>query len=445
LAPDEDDDWNVPSVRGRYKKAKRDSSPNPSSRQRIILKTKMDQTPDTASPAPPGLGHPILNQFVTEPAIPSPNPPSRRPRPLTQHQLAVEQNRRQRIEYLLAQRKVEKYQILRNQRQNEIPSIRYGRLLECLPEDYDTDAESSWGKGGLIPNPKKEEDFGESAHYFLSVIRKAARRLDRWDWENANGPKRDRKKEREERQKAYQNGLGAGGTLNLASSRAASGRSKPSRPKRKVAAPAGASGTSKKQSSNATARTKGNRTSTNRAGAPATATSGRNVKEPSSPSRQRKSPAAPEAEGDESLDDFDKQLLGEGGGHDEEDDRPRRRQTSFAADSDAHDENGYEDSFTGDHGPEGEADEEALSSENEDDHDDDVDDEELDEGEGEGGDVDVDAEIDGDSSASEVGNGYAASESYSENPDVGFDEDVEEMDDYSGEENGVDDEPVEED
>ncbi|OXV10473.1 hypothetical protein Egran_01771 [Elaphomyces granulatus] len=452
FAPDEDDDWHIPP-RGRYKKAKRDSSPNPSNRQRIILKTKMDQTPDTASPAPPGSGHPILNQFVTEPAIPSPNPPSRRPRPLTQHQLAVEQNRRQRIEYLLAQRKLENYRMLRTQRQNEIPFIRYGRLLECLPDGYDTDDERSWGKGGLIPNPREEEDFGESAHYFLSVIRKATRRLDRWDWESANGPKRDRKKEREERQKAHQNGFGMGGALNLASAGGASTsrRSKPSRPKRKVAAPAGASGTSKKQSSSAATRAKGSRTSTTRAGAPATATSARNGKEPSSPSRQRKSPAPADVEGEETLDDLDKELLGEVSGNDEEDDRPpRRRQASVVADSDAHDENGYEDSFAEDgvDGAEGEADEEALSSENEDDHDDDVDDEELDEGEGDGdgegeGDVDVDGDgVDGDSSASEGGNGYAASESFSENPDVGFDE---ELDDSSGEENEVDNDAMDED
>jgi hypothetical protein len=127
----------------------------------------MDQTPDTASPAPPGSGHPILNQFVTESAITSQHTPGRRPRPLTQHQLAVEQNRRQRIDYLLAQRKSEAYKTLRAKREAEIPIARYGRLLQELPEAYDTEDENSWGKGGLIPDPTEEEDFGEAASFFL--------------------------------------------------------------------------------------------------------------------------------------------------------------------------------------------------------------------------------------------------------------------------------------
>ncbi|KAL1958742.1 hypothetical protein VTO42DRAFT_3861 [Malbranchea cinnamomea] len=182
-AADDEEDWRAlaQTARPRAKRAKRDSSinrPLANQPQRLVLKTRMDHTPDTASPAPPGPGHPVLYQFNGSPAT-----MPRRPRPLTQHQLALEQNRRQRVEYALAQRRNKVLETLRAQRESEVPFFRAGRLLQSLPEDYDTDEENSWGKGGICPNPQEEEDFGESASFFLSVLRKTARRLQRWDWD----------------------------------------------------------------------------------------------------------------------------------------------------------------------------------------------------------------------------------------------------------------------
>ncbi|KAJ5171518.1 uncharacterized protein N7500_004301 [Penicillium coprophilum] len=199
---DDEDDMTPGHSRPRPKQAKRESSLNRAvGQQRLILKTRMEHTPD-ASPAPPGPNHPVLNRFIAEPSLSS-APTMRRMRPLTQHQIAVEQNRRQRIDYLLAKRKSNAYRVLRAKRESEIPFARYGRLLQGLPEGYDTDdEETSWGKGGLFPNPEEEDDFGECASVFLSVVRKAARRLDRWDYTEANGPKKDRKREREERYQA---------------------------------------------------------------------------------------------------------------------------------------------------------------------------------------------------------------------------------------------------
>lgn len=197
---DEEDELTPGLSRPRAKQVKRESSLNRhAGQQRLILKTRMDHTPD-ASPAPPGSNHPLLNRFIPEPSLSQ--APGRRPRPLTQHQIAVEQNRRQRIEYLLAKRRSNAYRVLRAKRISEMPFGRYGRLLHSLPEGYDTeDDEHAWGKGGLIPNPEEEDDYGECASFYLSVIRKAARRLDRWDYEDANGPKKDRQREREERQR----------------------------------------------------------------------------------------------------------------------------------------------------------------------------------------------------------------------------------------------------
>lgn len=359
----------------------------------------MDQKPpETSSPAPPGSGHPILHQF--ESAMPQPtttttaataatttpatatatagagassSSSSRRPRPLTQHQLAVEQNRRQRVENILIQRKTDLYNTFRAKRENEVPFARYARLLQNLPDAYDTDDEdNSWGKGGLLPNPVEEEDFGECASYYLSVIRKAVRRLDRWDYEGANGPKRDRKREREERaRKGLLNGVSiaaavgggdigggnedgndpnnpannaaAGGGGNVGNeaagletgggSRAAAssrnnnnnnkgGKAPPrSGTKRKSAPGDNASTTTtpnKKPAASSTSRSKNSRarakaragqpTSANAADSTTTTTATKDAREP--PSRAH-SPNHTRGDVDENLDDLDKELLGE--------------------------------------------------------------------------------------------------------------------------------------
>ncbi|KAL5362362.1 hypothetical protein BJX96DRAFT_153813 [Aspergillus floccosus] len=347
--------------------------------QRLILKTKMEHTPDASSPAPPGSGHPVLSRFAADSASNAPTT-SRRPRPLTQHQLAVEQNRRQRIEYLLAKRKGEAYRILRAKRESEIPFVRYGRLLQTLPEGYDTeDEENSWGKGGLLPNPEEEEDFGECANYYLSVIRKAARRLDRWDYENANGPKRDRKKEREERQRARQS-MALESVLDATGRAPTSARSRAraARNARRRLAEANAEATGAGAPQDATAsasRSKSNRSRPNRDGAGDARATGEPTKEDGVGASREMSPMHPsgalgdedvDMEGEEGLDDIDRELLGEGSG-DDDDGVPRGPRLSRPAEA------GYEDSFMGEAGDE-EGD--ALSSDEEDD--------DLDEGEGDG-------------------------------------------------------------
>ncbi|KAL4873228.1 hypothetical protein BDV12DRAFT_98997 [Aspergillus spectabilis] len=347
---------------------------------RIVLKTKAEQTPDAGSPAPPGSGHPILNRFVAE-ASPNHLGSSRRPRPLTQHQLAVERNRRQRIEYILAKRKSDAYRMFRARRVNEIPFSRYGRLVQSLPDGYDTDDEKSWGKGGLLANPEEEDDYGECANYYLSVIRKASRRLDRWDYENANGPRRDRKKEREERQKAREEAIGLEDDVDpvLSSRSRARAQRNAKRKLARAAAAAAAAGSTPSSSTLKTAapRSKGNRSRSKNAAATLGADTGLDT-----PGLDGGlSPAAGDIEGEEGLDDIDRELLGEGSG--------------VGA--------GYEDSFLG-----GDADEDAdaLSSDEEDDDDDDVEDEELDEGDI---DMDVEGEGEGDDNSS-IPDRYAASD-----------------------------------
>jgi Ino eighty subunit 1 len=347
---DDEDDYQTPgqSARSRNKRPKRESSLNRSTgQQRLVLKTKSEQSPDAVSPAPPSTGQPILSRFITEPSL-SQQPSARRPRPLTQHQLAVEQYRRQRIEYLLSKRKNDAYRVFRAKRESEIPFGRSGRLLQGVPDGYDTeDEENSWGKGGVLPNPDEEEDFGECASYFLSVIRKATRRLDRWDYENANGPKRNRRQEREERHRARMDvfsfddslDIGGGRTSTSARNKARAARNAKRRaetaagPKVEAAAASHATGDH---------RSRGAATAADSAKAGAEAPKG----------------------GDDGLDDIDRELLGEGSGDEDEDEDQHVSRPPGP---------GFEDSYIG----------EALSS-------DDSDEEDDDEGEGEG-DADVHA------------------------------------------------------
>lgn len=313
---DDDDDELTPGMsRPRNKQAKRESSLNRAvGQQRLILKTRMDHTPD-ASPAPPG-NHPVLNRFIPEPSLSQ--APGRRPRPLTQHQIAVEQNRRQRIEYLLAKRRSNAYRVIRGKRENEIPFVRYGRLLQALPDGYDTEEEeTAWGKGGLVPNPEEEDDFGESANFFLSVIRKASRRLDRWDYEDANGPKKDRQREREERQRTK--------AALEADVRAANSRSR-ARPSRGGAAKRKSTNLAGGKKQPGSARPKGGRSQP--AGASGVGT----------PSWDPEHGAGNEyMEGE--LDDLDRELLGEGSGEDDMPPRAGQDDGDSSDDSDDDDEN----------------------------------------------------------------------------------------------------------
>ncbi|KAJ5569836.1 uncharacterized protein N7459_009266 [Penicillium hispanicum] len=325
---DDEDDELTPgqSSRPRNKQAKRESSLNRAvGAQRLILKTRMDHTPD-ASPAPSGS---MMNRFIPEPSLSQTS--GRRPRPLTQHQIAVEQNRRQRIEYLLAKRRNNAYRVLRAKRNSEIPFGRYGRLLQSLPEGYDTeDDENSWGKGGLLPNPEEEDDYGECANFFLSVVRKASRRLDRWDYEDANGPKKDRQKEREERQKAK--------AALEADVRAASSRARGRAPRtstaarRKPVGPTSTPGTAKK----AAVRSKGNRSRPSGMGVGASAVG--------TPSWDPEHGAGDE-EMEGELDDLDRELLGEGSGEEDGAPRPEGDFSDESADEDG-DVDGDENSST---------------------------------------------------------------------------------------------------
>ena len=387
----EDEEDELTPAQSRSKRPKRDSSLNRSvGQQRLILKTKSEQTPDAPSPAPPGQGNAGFNRFVNEPAVP--NTSSRRPRPLTQHQLAVEKNRRERVQYLLAKKKEATNIGFRTRREMEIPFARYGRLLQSLPDGYDTDDEEhSWGKGGLLSNPDEEEDYGECASYFLSVIRKATRRLDRWDLDDANGPKRDRKKEREERQKAKEEAAALENSLDVSGGRiptSARSRARAARNAKRRAATAEARAAAKEAAATAVIQGEsGEAVGDILASGLSPGGKRRRADFLRSIGRKVDSPKPGDGDADmDGLDDIDRELLGEGSGdeHEAQPERPAEPE--------------YENSFVA----EG-VDDDGSSS-------DDADEEDLDENEGE---ADVGAGGEGNSFTLEGRNGYAASEASS--------------------------------
>lgn len=314
---DEEEDFTTPaSIRSRFKRVKRDSSLNRSA-ARIVFKTRGDQGSDAAGSSPPPTGNgslPILHQYADSANTSHSTAPARRPRPLTQHQLAVEQHRRQRIEYILAMRRNEAYKQLRQNRQTmDTPFLRYRKNLEMIAADYDSEKEyekedeQAYVKGGVMPNPSYEEDYGEAAHYFLSAVRKAARRLDRWDWERANGPREDRKKIREARRQARLNNL----EVQRTPIQSRPSRSKPSsrstrRKEPATAASTPASGTAKKSSS--AARHAADKAS---AAKPAAESAPPIKPEPTEPTEPTE-PSSPCRGRDDGLDDLDRDLLGTG-------------------------------------------------------------------------------------------------------------------------------------
>ena len=198
-----EDDWEPVDPhpgRGRYKrptkkeKENRDGGPRTSLSGRPLHRTAKAQadrdTPSeaAATPQPPGSSaHPVLQQYSGEnnstPAAAGTGPTGRRPRPLTQHQLAVEAHRRSRVEYILGRKKQALFSEFEARRESQDWLTRAAKRIEELPTGYDSEDEDSWGMGGLVPNPggSEEEDYGEEAEMWVRVFRRVRRRLDRWN------------------------------------------------------------------------------------------------------------------------------------------------------------------------------------------------------------------------------------------------------------------------
>jgi Ino eighty subunit 1 len=122
---------------------------------------------------------------------------ARKPRPPTAHQLAVERNRSQRVEYILdrgLRRRHHKSRKLR--RQNGAVLRAYKRLQAQVDPFEDSEGEGTGarnlgnddssgpfrekGLGGLCLLTTEEDDFGEEVSAYAAALRRSSRRLARW-------------------------------------------------------------------------------------------------------------------------------------------------------------------------------------------------------------------------------------------------------------------------
>ncbi|KAI9841159.1 MAG: hypothetical protein M1837_000947 [Sclerophora amabilis] len=172
--------------------------------QRIILRTKMNRVA-AGSPGAPGSGS---GQMLLQPD----GSHQRSRRPLTAHQIAVEQNRQARVEHKLDRRLQAIYRKRRRARERDGAIWRAWNRQEKSTDPFENseDEENSTGTsnsnqnsttnyrhplvdlngipfrnrprfGGLVAADEEEEDFGEELGTYAAAVRRAARRLDRWD------------------------------------------------------------------------------------------------------------------------------------------------------------------------------------------------------------------------------------------------------------------------
>lgn len=132
---------------------------------------------------------------------------ARKPRPPTAHQLAVERNRSQRVEYILDRGLRRSHHQSRKTRRPEGSIIRALPRLSQMQDPFDDSEEDEIvahgkhtssahangdsrmrerGYGGLALLKDEPDDFGEQVSSYAAAFRRMARRLDRW--ENHDGP-----------------------------------------------------------------------------------------------------------------------------------------------------------------------------------------------------------------------------------------------------------------
>ena len=170
---------------------------NRSEPQRLVLKARMD--PHSSSPVPPGSGHPILYSAASNGLS------SRRPRPETSHQKAVNINRKMRIDHILHKQILIEHDEARREKRrvNSSFGMMIMKRVRNLPDMYDTDDDYSWGPGGLMPNPNEAEDFGEEAVAYKKAIDRAMRRLYREENRGALGGMVERYRKRKRKSRGY--------------------------------------------------------------------------------------------------------------------------------------------------------------------------------------------------------------------------------------------------
>jgi Ino eighty subunit 1 len=139
------------------------------------------------------------------------DPAHKRTRPLTQHQLAVEQYRRRRVDVILDRGVRIEYKAAAKRRRKANAFMRAWIRCKGMTDGYDTDEETTSQSGhaadtdvgvktppampaGLVPLDYGEEvnDHGEESYYRAKMLTRALRRLDRWENGKAGTSERTR-------------------------------------------------------------------------------------------------------------------------------------------------------------------------------------------------------------------------------------------------------------
>ena len=133
----------------------------------------------------------------SSPIAPPDIPTMRRPRPLTAHQLAVERNRNQRIDYILSRGIRKQHHATRKIRRQEGAIYRAFTRTERMTDPFaQSDDDEAFtenapfrakGFGGLIPLTTEEDDFGEELCAYAAAFRRMGRRLERWEGQKGIG------------------------------------------------------------------------------------------------------------------------------------------------------------------------------------------------------------------------------------------------------------------
>ncbi len=113
----------------------------------------------------------------------------RRSRPLTAHQLEVQKNRKQRVDYILSRGLRKKHHYARKKRKED--GVIWQRTMQMVNPFDDSEGEDNMfrgnppfkacGFGGLVHLEVEDDDFGEEMSAYATAFRRMGRRLDRWD------------------------------------------------------------------------------------------------------------------------------------------------------------------------------------------------------------------------------------------------------------------------
>lgn len=206
--PPDDGGPSPATLLGRMKSRYDESSP---AAMRGLIRPKYESDMDSTRSTPPprsvggmriqsvlntgksrgGLKHQIMEgssptgHHVGEPIM-------RRSRPLTQHQIAVEKHRNERVDNILARGLRKEHHIAKKQRKQEGAFWRAIQRANRMNDPFDdSDDEASHartilayrerGTGGYLQFPDDEDDFGEELSAYSAAFRRMTRRLDRWE------------------------------------------------------------------------------------------------------------------------------------------------------------------------------------------------------------------------------------------------------------------------